>query len=90
MPNTPVVAQMVKTGCVVFVPNGGGQREIVDTTELVYDDIEDAVGKITKVLSGEASIQTSMNGLQERGRLFSTATYCGNIRRIVDEYFTGS
>jgi len=40
------VAEMVKAGCLVWVPASGGQTEIVGRPELFYSRREDAVGKI--------------------------------------------
>ncbi|MBX0288593.1 glycosyltransferase family 4 protein [Haloarcula salinisoli] len=46
------VAEMVAAGMVPFVPDGGGQREIVDNNAaLVYSDISDAVSSIERVLA---------------------------------------
>ncbi|MFB6167015.1 MAG: glycosyltransferase, partial [Candidatus Nanohaloarchaea archaeon] len=43
-------AEMVKGGCVTFVPGRGGQKDIVDREELVYGGEDEAVRKISKVL----------------------------------------
>jgi glycosyltransferase involved in cell wall biosynthesis len=48
------VAEMVRAGNIVFVPNDGGQVEIVGNNQsLVYENSEDAIKKIIKVLSDD-------------------------------------
>ena len=43
-----VVAEMIKAACIVFVPKGGGQVEIVGEDErMIYDDMIEASEKIT-------------------------------------------
>ena len=81
------VAEMVKAGCMVFVPNAGGQTEIVDAPELVYDHFEDAVDKITCVLNDEALQRTLLGQLQTQGRIFSTESFCRRIQGVVNDYF---
>ena len=53
------VAEMVLAGCVVFVPNGGGQVEIVNHPSLIYDNDADAVDKIDAVLK-DAAVEDSL------------------------------
>jgi glycosyltransferase involved in cell wall biosynthesis len=43
-------AELQHLGCIVFVPDFGGQREIVEDPSLRYRDLEDAVVKIDHVL----------------------------------------
>jgi glycosyltransferase involved in cell wall biosynthesis len=81
------VAEMVKAGCLVFVANGGGQTEIVDAGELIYDDIDDAVGKITRVLSDERLQNRLLKRLEHQGESFSTQAFCHNIRKVVHGFF---
>ena len=40
------VAELVKAGCLTFVPNGGGQTEIVDHPSLIFENDDDAIQKI--------------------------------------------
>lgn len=47
-----VVAEMAVGGAIPFVPNSGGQREIVDgRSEQLYETVDEAVEKIDRVLS---------------------------------------
>ena len=81
------IAEMVKAGCIVFVPDGGGQTEIVGVPELTYESIDDAVVKITNVLGGKSLQFTLQNHLERQRDLFSTQTFCQTINRVVHEYF---
>src|SRR5262249_3131545 len=67
------VAEMVRGGCIVFVPRGGGQREIVGQEErLLYLGVNEAAAKIVQVL-GDTSTQTTLRVyLAKRKQLFST------------------
>lgn len=81
-----VVAEMVQAGSIVFVPNSGGQTEIVTAPELTYDDVPDAVKKITRVL-GEPHLQESvLDQFSHDNESFSTESFCQNIRGIVCDF----
>ena len=45
------VAEMVSAGCIVFVPNSGGQTEIVNAPQLTFSTVDEAVDKISNVVS---------------------------------------
>ena len=47
------VAEIVKAGCVTFVPDEGGPPEIVGDAALCYADTADAVQKIDAVLRSD-------------------------------------
>ena len=87
-PNEPfgiAVAEMVKAGCITFVPNGGGQTEIVDHPLLAFDDEEDAARKICTVLASESLQQTLRTHLDTAAQRFSAAEFMRSIREIVQE-----
>jgi len=80
------VAEMAKAGCIVFVPDGGGQVEIVDGLQLVYRDESDATAKINKVLSSP-EIQTKLQKyLLIQSQKFSTDNFQREIKKIVREF----
>jgi len=81
------VAEMMKAGCIVFVPHRGGQTEIINTPELIYKDVDDAVDKITRVLRGEVSQDELRNHLDRQGTLFSNQAFCQTMGTIVDDFF---
>lgn len=83
------IAEMVKAGCIVFVPNGGGQVEIVDSPNLTYAGVEDGVFKITGVL-GDSQLQSALQThLATQGELFSSQAFCGATRSVVREILDG-
>jgi glycosyltransferase involved in cell wall biosynthesis len=79
------VAEMVKAGCIVFVPNGGGQTEIVDHPMLTFNDKEDAVRKIEAVLSSGSLQDDLREHLAARTREFSTEKFTSTVRELVFE-----
>lgn len=89
-PNEPFgvsVAEMVKAGCIVWVPNGGGQAEIVNHLNLQYINNEDAVNKIIQILKNEEE-QTNLRGhLRKQAENFSIQKFKQEIKSIVDDFF---
>ena len=82
------VAEMVKAGCIVFVPNGGGQTEEVGDQRLIYENIEDAVQKIKAVIKNEKL----QNNLQQRllmtSQNFSVEIFSRSVRSIVQKFLS--
>lgn len=78
------VAEMVKAGCIVFTPNGGGQVEIVgNDARLTYDDEEQAVEKISAVL-GDSRMQHELaEHLAGCASLFGADRFVREIRDVV-------
>ena len=77
-------AEMVAAGCVVFVPRGGGQMEIVgDEARLLYDDREDAARKILEVLHDADAQAALRRHLAARRALFTAERFMARIREIV-------
>jgi len=81
------VAEMVKGGCIVFVPNGGGQVEIIDQPQLIYENIKDAVSKIERILCSPALQVRIRNHLITQGQKFSLENFQRSVRNIVSEFF---
>lgn len=77
------VAEMVRSGCIVWVPSGGGQVEIVDHPQLVYSGVEDAVAKIGAVLGEPETQERIREHLERRARLFSVEKFRAEVRRLV-------
>jgi glycosyltransferase involved in cell wall biosynthesis len=80
------VAEMVQAGCITFVPNGGGQVEIVDHPALVFENEADAVEKIDAVLANPAEQEALRTHLRQGSKDFSVQTYMGVMRRLVAEF----
>ncbi len=78
------VAEMVRGGCVVFVPNSGGAVEIVgDEPRLRYDDPDDAVEKICAVLDNADRQKELRKSLVSQGEQFSAEHFVQRIREVV-------
>ncbi|WP_227352862.1 glycosyltransferase family 4 protein [Haladaptatus salinisoli] len=81
-----VVAEMLAGGAIPFVPNSGGQREIVDERpELLYDSVEGAVERIDAVLS-DSALEAELRGdLARASERFGRARFRERIRETVRE-----
>jgi len=78
-------AEMVRAGCIVWVPNGGGQVEIVDHPRLVYESVDDAAAKIVRTL-GDPTEQDALRGhLAARADAFSPEAFVTKVRASVAE-----
>ncbi len=80
------VAELVKAGCITFVPKGGGQTEIVDHPMLTFTDKDDAVSKILAVLSGTALREELSDHLRTRAARLSTERFMSTIRQLVSDF----
>jgi glycosyltransferase involved in cell wall biosynthesis len=79
-------AEMVKAGCIVWVPNGGGQIEIVNHPMLIYESVEDAVNKINRVLKNESLQIELREHLAKQAKKFSAENFVSEIRKIVWQF----
>lgn len=84
-----VVAEMLSAGMIPFVPNSGGQVEIVGfDPRVLYDSQEEAVQRVSKVLSDVSlrrSVKESLPDVQSR---FGPERYRKEIAFIVDSVLT--
>ncbi len=81
------VAEMVKAGCLVWVPDGGGQTEIVGRPELIYSSREDAADKIGYTLK-DGSLQSALRSyLEDRKEMFSVKRFSQEVRSVVAGFF---
>jgi glycosyltransferase involved in cell wall biosynthesis len=82
------VAELAAGGAIPFVPNDGGQHAIVnDREELLYEDSEDAVEKLSAV-AADSSLQRELRGPlgpEPIRRRFGRQRFQRQIRRIVAE-----
>jgi glycosyltransferase involved in cell wall biosynthesis len=77
-------AELVRAGAIVWVPNGGGQTEIVGHEPgLVFDSDAEAVRKISAVLIDTTEQQRLRQRLAERAEVFSTDRFVREVRDIV-------
>jgi glycosyltransferase involved in cell wall biosynthesis len=81
------VAEMVSAGCIAFVPDGGGQVEIVGgDARFLYRTVDEAVGKILRVLKDPAEQDRLRAALAGRREHFSTERFVRSMREIVAEF----
>jgi len=80
------VAELVKAGCITFVPNGGGQIEIVDHASLTFGNQIEGVQKIVCALENRALQQALRAHLRERSRELSTERFQETVRSLVREF----
>jgi glycosyltransferase involved in cell wall biosynthesis len=69
------VAEMIKAGAIVFAPDDGGQVEILDHRELLFQSVDDAVDKISAVLSSEEKQASMRSHLRQRSKAFSVENF---------------
>jgi glycosyltransferase involved in cell wall biosynthesis len=77
------VAEMVKAGCLTFVPVTGGPAEIVGHEALLYSDVDDAVQKIERVLANNSFSEELRACLAKQGEKFSVERFKDEIRGCV-------
>jgi glycosyltransferase involved in cell wall biosynthesis len=77
-------AELARAGVIVWVPKGGGQREIVgDEPSLMYESEDEAAGKIAAVLADPAAQDRLRGLLAARAEMFSTDRFVREVREIV-------
>jgi glycosyltransferase involved in cell wall biosynthesis len=83
------VAEMVKAGLLVWVPDGGGQTEIVGHPGLVYSGPGQAAELIGAAL-GDPAVEAGLRRhLEERAGMFSSGRFVGGISAIVRDFLKG-
>jgi glycosyltransferase involved in cell wall biosynthesis len=80
------VAEMVNAGCIVFVPKGGGQTEIVNHPDLTYESDVEAVAKIDAVLAQEVKQEKLCEYLRAGSDRFSVKTFVEAMRGVIAEF----
>jgi glycosyltransferase involved in cell wall biosynthesis len=83
------VGEMVSAGCIVFVPSGGGQVEIVDHPALIFNGENDAVEKIEAVLTSNAAQEELRHHLRQNAHKFSPESFQIKIRQVVKDFLAG-
>jgi len=84
------VAELVRAGCLVFVPDSGGQVEIVgNEAALIYSSDDEAVERICDVLQSKAEQTRLGNFLATRSNLFTEHQFMNKLRSIVRDYNIG-
>jgi len=90
MKNEPfgiAVAEMVRGGCIVFVPPNGGPMEIVGgDIRLLYETTEEAVRKILHVMKSHDEQVSLRTFLDSRKELFSPENFILSIQQIIKQF----
>ena len=79
------LAEMARAGCVVFVPNSGGQTEIVDHPALAFENDDDAVAKLDAVLSNTEMQRRLALHVSRQASRFATENFVAAIRGLAEE-----
>lgn len=79
------VAEMVVSGAIVWVPDGGGQTEIAAHRALVYGGRDEAVGRILSVITDPAREADLRRHLEARSAAFSSSRFASEVRAIVGD-----
>jgi glycosyltransferase involved in cell wall biosynthesis len=81
------VAELVRGGCLVFVPNGGGQVEIVAGNEhLLYRTADEAAACIVDVMR-DRDLQSHLREvLKSNTKKFSTQQFARRLQELVDAF----
>lgn len=80
-------AEMALAGCLVWVPGGGGQTEIVDHGDLTYGTPAEAVEKIGRILRDPLLESSLRDHLKIRARRFSLENFLNDVRAVVADFF---
>ena len=59
---------------------------IYTSPELIYDGVDDAISKITTVLSDEQSQKNALKTLVKQSTIFSTETFCQKMQQTVHKF----
>jgi glycosyltransferase involved in cell wall biosynthesis len=80
-------AEMMLAGMLVWVPNGGGQVEIVGgNPSLVYATEEDAARSIVQTIANPAEEGRLREQLVARGDLFSAERFVASVQQLVADF----
>lgn len=78
-------AELVRAGCITFVPNSGGQTEIVDHPALTFENENDAVAKLDLVLSSTEMQRSLALHLSRQACRFAVENFVAAIRGLTQE-----
>jgi len=80
-------AEMVRAGMIVWVPNGGGQVEVVnDERALVYESDNEAVNQICRILANSVEQARLREMLGSHVAQFSAMRFMSRVRELVDDF----
>ena len=79
------VAEFVKAGCIPFIPDTGGQTEIVPYPELQFRTEQEAIEKIVSVLESPPRQKGLLTKLKARAELFSAKHFQQESLKIIQK-----
>jgi glycosyltransferase involved in cell wall biosynthesis len=80
-------AEMARAGCIVWVPRGGGQMEVVGREPaLMYDSDGEGVSHILRTMNDAAEQERLRDHLARTSDRFSTAYFMRQVQEIVDQF----
>ncbi|HXG86954.1 MAG TPA: glycosyltransferase family 4 protein [Vicinamibacterales bacterium] len=79
-------AEMARAGMIVWVPNGGGQVEIVASPDLTFDSDEEAADSIGRVMASAGEQGRLREHLASRVQLFSAESFVSTVQSIVRDF----
>lgn len=78
-----VVAEMLRAGCIVWVPNSGGQVEIVGDPRLRYDTVDEAAASIVRTLSDPGEQADLRAHLALQAKRFAADRFVREFREVI-------
>jgi len=82
-------AELLRASCLTFVHNSGGPVEIVGKRqELLFDNPEDAVEKICRVLRDEGLRKELRAHIAVQREVFGAERFCESLRTVVNDFAT--
>lgn len=80
-----VIGEMVAAGMIPFVPNSGGQTEVVgEIAELTYDDTDDLIGNFEKVYTDLRRQEHIREILMSSAERYSKGTFANNLHSLIE------
>jgi len=80
-------AELQRGGCITFVPDDGGPVEIVGGDErVIYHSVDDAIDKISKVVSDPELEAALAKAVDERRANFTETRFMDEIVKVVEDF----
>lgn len=80
------LAELIKSGCIVFGPNSCGSAEILSHDDLLFETEEEAARKILHAVAEPNRIEGFRRHLEDRAKCFSADRFCSSVQRLVAEF----
>lgn len=80
------VIEMIKAGCMPWVPESGGPAEVVGHKGLIYGNDSEAISKIEKVLGDAEWASSIRKHIESQAKKFSLAAFQAQIRDLIEQF----